>query len=77
MSLHRVSSLESWDNARNNTRSDARHRKMSFNPVPDLIPASSEESELITPKEVSRTIRIGKFGVFVLGECSLFHQYRL
>lgn len=58
MSLHRVSSLESWDNLINNERRNS-HQRITFNPIADLISPTNDKTGLITPKEVSKGRRIG------------------
>lgn len=59
MSLHRVSSLESWDNPINNERRNS-PQKITFNPVAGLISPPKIELWSLTPKEVSKGRRIGK-----------------
>ncbi|MCJ1311055.1 hypothetical protein MMC25_004725 [Agyrium rufum] len=57
MSLHRVSSMESWQRARGSSPTSIEHRKMSFNPISNGPPAASR-GEPVTAVEVSKTRRI-------------------
>jgi len=58
MSLHRVSSMSSYEQARGSSPSRSEHRKMSFNPAGSWGPAAKEEP--IGAFEISKGRRIRK-----------------
>ena len=61
MSLHRVSSMESWEQpveARGNVDSDTQHQKMSFNPIPEQTAPAIPDMKPSIPTETSQAKRI-------------------
>ena len=57
MSLHRVSSMESWEHVRGSSPASLEHRKMSFNPVANWVPPEVHKESAV---QVSKAKRIGK-----------------
>ncbi|KAL9030438.1 MAG: hypothetical protein Q9196_001443 [Gyalolechia fulgens] len=57
MSLHRVSSMSSYEHVRGSSPARSEHRKMSFNPVGTWIPPAAKE-EPVGAFEVSKTRRL-------------------
>ena len=58
MSLHRVSSMSSYEHVRGSSPARGEHRKMSFNPVGTWVPPAAKE-EPVGAYEVSKAKRIG------------------
>ncbi|KAL8997291.1 MAG: hypothetical protein Q9169_003383 [Polycauliona sp. 2 TL-2023] len=57
MSLHRVSSMSSYEHVRGSSPARSEHRKMSFNPVGTWVPPAAKE-EPVGAFEVSKTRRL-------------------
>ncbi|KAL9577561.1 MAG: hypothetical protein Q9212_006291, partial [Teloschistes hypoglaucus] len=57
MSLHRVSSMSSYEHVRGSSPARSEHRKMSFNPVGTWVPPAAKE-EPVGAYEVSKTKRL-------------------
>ena len=57
MSLHRVSSMSSYEQVRGSSPARSEHRKMSFNPVGTWVPPVAHE-EPIHAVEISKSRRI-------------------
>ena len=57
MSLHRVSSMTSYEHVRGSSPARSEHRSISFNPVGTWIPPAAKE-EPIAAVEVSKPKRI-------------------
>lgn len=62
MSLHRVSSMSSYEQVRGSSPARSEHRKMSFNPVGSWGPPATEEP--VGAFEVSKARRIRKRSSF-------------
>lgn len=60
MSLHRVSSMSSYEQVRGSSPARSEHRKMSFNPVGKWEPPGAKE-EPVGAFEVSKGKRIGEW----------------
>lgn len=58
MSLHRVSSMSSYEHVRGSSPARSEHRKMSFNPVGIWGPPAAKEAP-VGAFEVSKTRRLG------------------
>ncbi|KAL8651670.1 MAG: hypothetical protein Q9210_003119 [Variospora velana] len=57
MSLHRVSSMSSYEHVRGSSPARSEHRKMSFNPVGTWVPPAAKK-EPVGAFEVSKTRRL-------------------
>lgn len=69
MSLHRVSSLGSYEHVRGSSPARSEYRKMSLNPVATSIPLAAKE-EPIGAFEVSKSKRIRKYKLLHLARIS-------
>lgn len=69
MSLHRVSSLGSYEHVRGSSPARSEYRKMSLNPVATSIPPAAKE-EPIGAFEVSKSKRIRKYKLLHLARIS-------
>ncbi|KAL8918685.1 MAG: hypothetical protein Q9208_007246 [Pyrenodesmia sp. 3 TL-2023] len=65
MSLHRVSSMSSYEHVRGSSPARSEHRKMSFNPVGTWVPSAAKE-EPVGAFEVSKTRRIVQVAIAVV-----------
>ncbi|MCJ1453820.1 hypothetical protein MMC28_004169 [Mycoblastus sanguinarius] len=65
MSLHRVSSMSSYEHVRGSSPARSEHRKMSFNPVGTWVPPVAKE-EPVRAFEVSRITRILQVTIAVI-----------
>ncbi|KAI4105972.1 MAG: hypothetical protein L6R37_002433 [Teloschistes peruensis] len=65
MSLHRVSSMSSYEHVRGSSPARSEHRKMSFNPVGTWVPPAAKE-EPVGAFEVSKTRRLVQVTIAVV-----------
>ncbi|KAL8686191.1 MAG: hypothetical protein Q9218_007282 [Villophora microphyllina] len=65
MSLHRVSSMSSYEHVRGSSPARSEHRKMSFNPVGTWVPPAAKE-EPVGAFEVSQTRRLVQVATAVI-----------
>ncbi|KAL8856276.1 MAG: hypothetical protein Q9178_007113 [Gyalolechia marmorata] len=70
MSLHRVSSMGSYEHVRGSSPARSEHRKMSFNPVGSWVPPAAKEDP-VGAFEVPKTRRLGMRPPIVKGTQSL------
>lgn len=62
MSLHRVSSMGSYEHVRGSSPAKSEHRKTSFNPVGSWAPPDASQVSVVG-FEVSRLRRIGQWAL--------------
>ncbi|KAL9601779.1 MAG: hypothetical protein Q9219_002269 [cf. Caloplaca sp. 3 TL-2023] len=65
MSLHRVSSMSSYEHVRGSSPAKSEHRKMSFNPVGTWVPPAAKK-EPVGAFEVSKTRRFAQVATAVV-----------
>ncbi|CAL8582965.1 hypothetical protein XPA_008605 [Xanthoria parietina] len=65
MSLHRVSSMSSYEHVRGSSPARSEHRKMSFNPVGTWVPPAAKK-EPVGAFEVSKTRRLAQVAAAVV-----------
>lgn len=72
MSLHRVSSMSSYEHVRGSSPARSEHRKMSFNPVGTWVPPAAKK-EPVGAFEVSKTRRLRMRHPPIIHNQSLIH----
>ncbi|MCJ1476274.1 hypothetical protein MMC13_004940 [Lambiella insularis] len=75
MSLHRVSSMESWEHARGSSPVQAEHRKMSFNPVGTWVTPEVHKEPTLQVSKGKRTVQVAVACIYCLFAAGIVFGY--
>ncbi|MCJ1245952.1 hypothetical protein MMC30_003156 [Trapelia coarctata] len=75
MSLHRVSSMESWEHVRGSSPASVEHRKMSFNPVANWVPPEVHKEPVIQVSKARRIAQVAVACVYCLFAAGIVFGY--
>ncbi|MCJ1281012.1 hypothetical protein MMC26_000330 [Xylographa opegraphella] len=75
MSLHRVSSMESWEHPRGSSPVRAEHRKMSFNPVGTWVPPEVHKEPTLQASKGKRILQVAIACIYCLFAAGIVFGY--